>query len=65
MLGTVASAGNLCAVAVKKGYPRRNLTDIELFHLHGYKLKSAILLNRINARDYSKKCEKYLTRLSL
>ena len=31
---------------------------IELFHLHGYKFKSAILLNRFNARKYCRKCER-------
>ena len=30
---------------------------IELLHLHGYKFKSAILLNRFNARNYCKRCE--------
>ena len=29
---------------------------IELFHLHGYKFKSAILLNRFNAHKYCRKC---------
>ena len=42
---------------VKKHFHNTYVLLIELFHLHGYKFKLAILLNRFNARKYCRKCE--------